>query len=263
VHHDHPDRGDQDGGGAVSKADAGADSGLGGKGLLQSPEQWALRMTTLAQTLAELTAYGKPFANDRGLDVGCQDGALTDELSIRTDLHWFGVDPVLEGERRTSKGASLRHGVAHELPYPDRFFACAVLANVFEHVAPDLHQASLDELARVLAIGGILVGQLPNPYFPIESHSRLPFMGWLPPSVQRRYWRLSPVPWSHDFYSVTINDLLRHATVSGFQPVTVRNFNYPIEALPKSVQWAGRALSHPMRHFPWAWQFVLRRSAHA
>ena len=30
----------------------------------------------------------------------------------------------------------------------------------------------LHEISRVLRPGGILAGQIPNPYFPIESHSR-------------------------------------------------------------------------------------------
>ena len=239
--------------------ETGTDPGLSGKGLMQSPEQWGLRMTVLAQTLSDLTAYGKPFVNDRALDIGCQDGVLTDQLGMRTELQWFGVDPVLKEDKRTPLGAVLKPGAAHDLPYPDQYFTCLVFANVFEHVSLDLHQASLDEMARVLAVGGVLVGQLPNPYFPIESHSRLPFTGWLPPALRRQYWRLSPAPWSYDFHSVTVRHLVRHATRSGLEPVLVRNFNYPVDVLPTSVQWVGRALARPMQHFPWAWQFVFRR----
>jgi SAM-dependent methyltransferase len=57
-------------------------------------------------------------------------------------------------------------GVAH-LPCRSaiNLFDCVTLANVFEHLEPALHNASMAEIYRVLAPGGILVGQIPNPYF--------------------------------------------------------------------------------------------------
>ena len=107
--------------------------------------------------------------------------------------------------------------------------------------------------------GAIVVGQLPNPYFPIESHSRLPFMGWLPLRLQKKYWRLSPVPWEHDFFVVTLRHLKREAEAVGFNVVQTSNFNYPAAALPKAARPIAALLRRPMRRFPWAWQFVLRR----
>jgi SAM-dependent methyltransferase len=132
-----------------------------------------------------------------------------------------------------------------------------MLANVYEHVFPERRVASFEEIRRVLAPGGVVVGQIPNPYFPIESHSRLPFMGWLPVGLQHRYWRLSPSPWEHDFFVVTPKHLRRDATAGGLEPRLVRNFNYPPEVIPEGVRWAARALRRPMGVMPWAWQFVL------
>ena len=153
----------------------------------------------------------------------------------------------------------MRPGKANDLKHPDGSFDAAVFANVFEHVFPEERLGSLSEIFRVLRPGGIVAGQLPNPYFPIESHSRLPFMGWLPVSVQKKYWKLAPVPWEHDFFVVTMKHLRSTASDAGFETVYVRNFNYPPEVIPTSVRWAARALERPMRRLPWAWQFVLRR----
>jgi hypothetical protein len=111
----------------------------------------------------------------------------------------------------------------------------------------------------VLVPGGVVVGQLPNPYFPIESHSRLPFMGWLPLRVQKAYWRLAPVPWEHDFYVVTVRDVKRQSQAVNLDVPLVRRFSYPPEVVPESVRWAARALARPMKVVPWAWQFVLRK----
>jgi SAM-dependent methyltransferase len=62
------------------------------------------------------------------------------------------------------------------MPFGDGDFDCITFANVFEYVSPEHRYPTIAAFRRVLVMGGILVGQLPNPYFPIESHSRLPFL---------------------------------------------------------------------------------------
>lgn len=235
--------------------------GLAGRGLLQSPEEWAVRTRVLAESLSHLAEQFLPQMEGRGLDVGCQTGDLTDYLNAHTQLSWEGIDPALVGPKNSAEGAPLYSAASDNIPYPDEYFDCLLLANVFEHIPPERRYQSFIEMYRVLRPGSILVGQLPNPYFPIESHSRLPFMGWLPISIQRRYWRLSPVPWEHDFFTVTVRHLRREADKVGFQVLHVNNFNYPLEALPKAARPLAAIAARPMRRFPWAWQFVLRRPA--
>ncbi len=112
----------------------------------------------------------------------------------------------------------------------------------------------------MLAPHGFVVGQIPNPYFPIESHSRLPFMGWLPMGAQKAYWRLSPVPWEHDFFVVTMDELRATAEQLGYRVLHAAGFNYPLEVIPGALRAAWRMIERPMRRFPWAWQFVLQRA---
>jgi SAM-dependent methyltransferase len=150
-------------------------------------------------------------------------------------------------------------GRADSIPFPDQSFDVALFANVYEHVFPGDRVTSLEEIRRVLIPGGVVVGQLPNPYFPIESHSRLPFMGWLPVRMQKVYWKLAPVSWEHDFYVVTIRHLVKTADAVGFETLHVQNFNYPPEVIPKSVRFVARVFDRPLQRFPWAWQFALRR----
>ena len=242
---------------------AAAGDGLSGRGMQQSPQEWDLRNRMLVERMAELIEAFAGAPRGRAIDVGCQRGVLTDAMAERTELTWTGVDPSIEAPRTSEGGAELLPGYADQLPFEGETFACAMLANVYEHILPERRRASLAELYRVLAPGGVVVGQLPNPYFPIESHSRLPFMGWLPVRLQKAYWRLAPVPWEHDFYVVTVADVRRNAAEVGFEVALVRNFNYPPEVIPRPVRWAARLLSRPMRRFPWAWQFVLRRPAEA
>lgn len=233
------------------------DDPLAGTGLLQSREEWAVRDRALAGSLADLIRDNLPAPSGQGLDVGCQRGGLIDQITAETGLTWVGIDPILEETSFTEKGAQIGPGQADDIPYPDEHFDAILLANVFEHILPDARQKSFDEIWRALKPGGALVGQIPNPYFPIESHSRLPFMGYLPIGLQRRYWHLTRVPWEHDFFVVTMRHLRHHALASGFQVRQSRSFNYPAEAIPSRVRPLARIGAPIMRVFPWAWQFVL------
>jgi len=230
-----------------------------GKALLQSPEEWGARNRILGHHMGLLISSHVRPTTSQALDLGCQTGELIDILAPQTGLRWRGIDPNIKETTLTAVGAEIRHGWGHEIPFPDGTFDCVLLANVFEHVDPPYRQRTLKEIRRVLSPSGILVGQLPNPYFPIESHSRLPFMGWLPVRAQKAYWRLSPVAWRHDFHVVTIGGLRREAEQAGLVTVLARNFNYPLEAIPHRVRPVVRLLRRPMQRVPWAWQFVFRR----
>jgi len=234
---------------------------LRGAGLLQSPEEWEARNRELAGSLNGLLKAYLRVQTHQALDVGCMDGSLTDRYGVDLGLDWYGVDPDLKQARLSSGGAHLSHGFAHQLDFPDAYFDCIVFANVYEHIPPALREASLLEFYRVLTPGGILVGQLPNPYFPIESHSRLPFLGYLPRPLQRSYWRLSPTGWDFEnahFFSVTIRNLEAVAAGCGFRKIRIRNFNYSSQAIPQSVRWIA-SLHGKLHCLPWSWQFVLRK----
>lgn len=228
------------------------------KALLQTDQEWDVRNRVLSQTLTELIRAEAPEGARRGLDVGCQNGWTTDRYSNLTGLEWVGIDPVIEEPTRSPDGLELSPGSADRLAFPDGHFDVVMLANVYEHIFPERRVASFQEIRRVLAPNGVVVGQIPNPYFPIESHSRLPFMGWLPIRAQRVYWKLAPVSWEHDFFVVTPKHLRRDVEAGGLEVAMLRKFNYPPEVIPKSVRGIARALERPMRVFPWAWQFVLR-----
>ncbi|MBS1863401.1 MAG: class I SAM-dependent methyltransferase [Actinobacteria bacterium] len=229
----------------------------GSHALLQSDEEWDARNKVLSETLTTLVRREVPTAS-RGLDIGCQNGWTTDRYAQLTGFDWVGIDPALKGEERSPDGIDLRPGTADELAFPDDTFDVVMLANVYEHIFPQYRVASFAEMRRVLRPGGAVVGQIPNPYFPIESHSRLPFMGWLPIRAQKVYWKLAPVSWEHDFFVVTPRHLRRDAEAGGLEATMVRKFNYPPEVIPERVRGIYKMLQAPMRLWPWAWQFVLR-----
>jgi SAM-dependent methyltransferase len=225
--------------------------------LLQSEAEWDARNTVLSETLTALVRREVPTAT-RGLDVGCQNGWTTDRYATLTGFDWVGIDPALDADQKSPGGIDLHPGTADQLAFPDDSFDVVMLANVYEHIFPEYRVASFAEMRRVLRPGGAVVGQIPNPYFPIESHSRLPFMGWLPIRAQKVYWKLAPVSWEHDFFVVTPKHLRRDALAGGLEATMVRNFNYPPEVIPERVRGVYKALRAPMRRWSWAWQFVLR-----
>jgi len=120
--------------------------------------------------------------NRRGLDIGCQSAVLTDVMESQTQFSWIGVDPTITEPSRSATGLEPLPGVGDRLPFAAESFEVALFAKAYEHVGS----------CRVLAPGGFLIGQIPNPYFPVESDSRLPFLGWRPMWAQQAYWRLSP-----------------------------------------------------------------------
>jgi SAM-dependent methyltransferase len=239
------------------------DGALRGTGLLQSPQEWDARNRELADSINDLVRrYMKPEGTKKALDVGCMAGDLTDRYGAGLNLQWYGIDPDIDGASVSQQGAILDKGFAHDLQFPVGTFDCVTFANVYEHIPPHLRQASLHDIHRVLAPWGILVGQLPNPFFPIESHSRLPFMGWLPRSVQRHYWKLTPTGWdfdkAHFFSDATMRNLEQTARHAGFGKILIRGFNYSTDAIPTSVRWAARIHAR-IGVLPWAWQFVFTK----
>ncbi len=234
---------------------------LEGRGLLQSVEEWEARDRILSDTLSQFVNQHVALKTHRALDVGCETGKLTDLFAEKTSLQWWGADPDIDEQQTSPHGVQLAWGYAHRLPFPDRHFDCIMLANVYEHIDPACRSASLAEINRVLVPGGILVGQLPNPYFPIESHSRLPFLTYLPEPLRRIYWKLTPTGWDYDrahFFVVSVYSLARTARSNGFERVLIDGFNYPLEAIPHSVRWIARWHAR-LGVLPWAHQFVFRK----
>src|SRR5512140_1184429 len=89
------------------------------RNFLQSKSEWSTRNNVLADTLTELIVTHVKQKTLKGLDIGCQSGAITDELNRRTDLTWCGIDPRITERILSPAGAELFPGWAHQLPFPD------------------------------------------------------------------------------------------------------------------------------------------------
>jgi SAM-dependent methyltransferase len=125
----------------------------------------------------------EPGSDDSILDVGCGDVGLA---AHGPDLAITGVDRVARpgyarGRRRFVQAN------ATALPFGDGAFDIAHSNSVIEHIVdPDDRRRFASEMRRV---GRRYFVQTPNRCFPVEPHSLLPFIHWLPRKWGQRLWR--------------------------------------------------------------------------
>jgi predicted SAM-dependent methyltransferase len=87
------------------------------------------------------------------LDAGCGEGVLVEEFHGRLLIE--GLDPHYHSD-------VVRRGSIVALPYGDGVFERALCLDVLEHLSFVEQTQALDELFRVLAVGGELLVTVPN-----------------------------------------------------------------------------------------------------
>lgn len=103
------------------------------------------------------------------------------------------------------------------LPFPDDSFDVCFSNAVLEHVGgKELQRAFVAEAVRVSRRVFLTT---PNRWFPVELHTRLPLVHWLPRSAAGRAYDLAGMPWAKD------NRLLGAGELRGLFPVPVRVVN--------------------------------------
>lgn len=98
-------------------------------------------------------------------------------------------------------------GDACSLPFDDRSFDVVFSNAVIEHVGDVERQRLL--VSEALRVGGRVFLTTPNRWFPIEVHTRLPLVHWLPEAVAGRVYDLTGRGWARDNHLLGAGDLRR------------------------------------------------------
>jgi SAM-dependent methyltransferase len=158
--------------------------------------KFALFMETIAPT-AETTV----------LDVGVDDFGFGEHPGCGTLNFFEELYPwpeqvtglgLHEGERFRERYPKVEYvqGDALNLPFEDGSFDVVFSNAVIEHVGGrDEQRRFASECARV---GRRAFVTTPNRWFPLEVHTLLPFVHWLPDPLAHRAYDLARKPWAKD-----------------------------------------------------------------
>jgi len=123
----------------------------------------------------------------RVLDLGCGEGQVARRIAA-LGAEVVGIDPTaaqLATARARAGGPQYARAGAEAMPLRAESFDAVVSCLVFEHLDP--FEPSIDEMARVLAPGGILLLLLNHPLL------QTPGSGWIDDHIlEEQYWRVGP-----------------------------------------------------------------------
>ena len=158
--------------------------------------KFALFMETIAPT-------GETTVLDVGADdVGFGETTGCETLNFFEELYpWPEQITALglsEGERFRASFPRVRYVQADalELPFADGSFDVVFSNAVIEHVGDPERQRRF--VAEAIRVGRRAFVTTPNRWFPVEVHTRLPFVHWLPENVAHRTYELVRKPWAKE-----------------------------------------------------------------
>jgi SAM-dependent methyltransferase len=118
------------------------------------------------------------------------------------------------GFRDAYPGIPYVQGDACALPFPAGAFDVVFSNAVIEHVGGAERQRAF--VTEALRVGSRVFLTTPNRWFPVELHTRLPLVHWLPEPAAHRAYDLTRRPWAKD------NHLLGPSELRALFPGPVR-----------------------------------------
>jgi SAM-dependent methyltransferase len=188
----------------------------------------AISIRSRGRKLSLFLEQMRPGPSTTILDVGVDEvslgeaggqGGCTTHNYLEERYPWPGQITALglhDGNRFRARYPQIAYvqGDACALPFPDGAFDLVHSNAVVEHVGGRERQEAL--VREALRVGGRVFLTTPNRWFPIEVHTRLPLVHWLPEPLASRAYDLARMPWAKE------NHLLGPADLRALFPVPVR-----------------------------------------
>ena len=161
---------------------------------LARPDGLAVRIATHARRrmFNVFMEEFSPTAHDEVLDLGVTSDAsyassnyLEAWYPYRDRIVAAGIDAQAIVVEERYPGVRFQHADACDLPFADDAFDLVHSAAVIEHVGSRARQARMIAECTRVARRGLCI-TTPNRWYPVELHTQLPFMHWLPPTAYRR-----------------------------------------------------------------------------
>jgi ubiquinone/menaquinone biosynthesis C-methylase UbiE len=168
----------------------------------------------------------------RHLDIACGSGQILSAFnricskSIGVDLseHCLAIC-------RQQDLSVIRANITENLPFKNETFYLVTLISTIEHVP--YPNELLKEVNRILSPNGLIIIQVPNPYFPIDLHYFLPLYGYLPLFIQKIYRRLlAGKGYLINYNTIQISKGDVEKIFADYAQVYVQDIVYPVEVAP-------------------------------
>lgn len=169
-----------------------------------------------AAKIAWTIEQARTLTGTRVLDIGTGNGTIAAELAAAVGATGRVESVDVEDVRVDRDGYRFALLDTDQLPFADDAFDVVVSNHVVEHVGDGAaQQHHLDEVARVLAPGGVAYVAVPYRWRLVENHYRLPFLSWLPRRVADRYVSATGRGDHYDCRLLTRRELLRMLRAAG------------------------------------------------
>jgi SAM-dependent methyltransferase len=170
----------------------------------------AISLRSRRRKLALFLELMRPDAGTTVLDVGVDEvslgepggeGGCTTHNVFEEEYPWPARITALglhDGTRFRERYPHITYvqGDACSLPFADGAFDVVHSNAVIEHVGGRERQEAL--VREALRVGRRVFVTTPNRWFPVEVHTKLPLVHWLPEALAGRAYDLARMPWAKE-----------------------------------------------------------------
>jgi|LGVF01.2.fsa_nt_gb 2-polyprenyl-3-methyl-5-hydroxy-6-metoxy-1,4-benzoquinol methylase len=165
---------------------------------------------------------GDKLKSRKILEIGGGSGLISYEISkygnevTTIDVQEVSIKEAIKKYKIPLKSYTFLIASGVEQPFKSNSFDVVICNQVIEHIPKQCHQQLIDESHRILKSNGIFYIATPNKLWPIEPHTKLPFLSYLPRNIANRYIMQFKGIQEYDVFLLSYNQV-RRSLVSKFK----------------------------------------------